>query len=204
MLMNSLNNAFATGFMMQIALISSLGMQNLYLIDRGIKKEYPFIAAAVCFICELALMGLGLWSATKLSPELQNILTIVSSVFLIGYGAINIFKGFKGKSKARKSSSVSSPTLMNVSLTAVGFSLLNPQAVVESLIFYGGLSQNFSGFIGEFVSGALLATFIWLMGLAGLTKFAIPHPPSSRIMARLNVGSGIVLIFLGVGAASYI
>ncbi len=192
------SKAFISGFVMQIGLITSLGMQNLYLIDRGIKKEYPFIAAIVCFICEFILIGFGLLGAAQLSVALQQLLTVIAALFLVAYGLRAVYKA-AFSSSSDLSLAKATPSATTVILAAIGFSLLNPQAIVESLVFYGGLSQRFSDSLNNFVFGALAASFLWLMSLASVTTFAIPNPPSQRAMRWLNAASGFILIAMGLG-----
>ena len=195
------NQVFLAGFAMQLGLVTSLGMQNMYVIRRGLKREYPFIVALTCAICEFALLALGVWGSStilKAMPSVQPYLVALASLFLVTYGLRNIYQGIRNKSQKNFSNDPDEVVkLMPILAAAVGFSLLNPQAIVEALIFYGGAAQKYKQAAPYFLAGAVSASIAWLFSLAAFSSYIMPQNPSARVWKSLDIGGGLFLISIG-------
>lgn len=83
-------------------------------------------------------------------------------------------------------------------MLALGFSLLNPHAIIDSLVLIGGGSGQFPGHEQVFLFGVLSSSLLWF-GVLTLTAYYF-----SNILARASVwrrvefGSGILMLFLSV------
>lgn len=202
MLKETMWQAVGSGFLMQIGIIMSLGMQNLYVIKKGLRKEYPYWVAFTCGACEVILMGLGVLGASaivKLAPDLEGSLFLAAAAFLLLYGSRSIYRAWHGSDTLLDTQDPQAVSLFGSLMAAVGFSLLNPQAIFESIIFFGGMAPKFGEGAPFFLAGAVLASFTWLFSLATLTTYAIPKIPSPKAMRLLEATSGGILITIGVG-----
>ncbi|SMF02653.1 LysE/ArgO family amino acid transporter [Pseudobacteriovorax antillogorgiicola] len=203
MLKETMWQAIGSGFLMQMGIIMSLGMQNLYVIKKGIRKEYPFWVALTCVACEVILVVLGVVGAgalLKLAPGMEGYLMVAAAGFLLVYGGRSLYQAIWGEKVALENPVNDRPaTLVGSILAAIGFSLLNPQAIFESIIFFGGMAPKFGESAPYFLVGAVMASFVWLFSLASVTTFAIPQQPSRKTMRILEATSGGILMTIGVG-----
>lgn len=196
--------AIGSGFLMQMGIIMSLGMQNMYVIKKGIRKEFPFWVAMTCGICEIILMTIGVMGASaifNLAPGAKTYLMFGAAAFLVCYGLRSLKTAFFSKEESSiDTDSKDEPSSLWASiLAAIGFSLLNPQAIFESILFFGGVAPKYGTLANYFLLGAVLGSFVWLLSLAGATTFALPKAPSPRAMRMLEGASGGLLVSIGFG-----
>ncbi|BEG57440.1 hypothetical protein NHP21005_11280 [Helicobacter sp. NHP21005] len=52
---------FLKGFFLSLSLIVAIGVQNAFIIKQGMIKNHIFIVSGICFICDVVLMGLGVF-----------------------------------------------------------------------------------------------------------------------------------------------
>ena len=191
-------HVFGSGFMMQLGMIMSIGLQNIYIIRKGIKREYPFLVALTCAVCEVILIAISVLGAKALMesiPAFKSVLSMVATLFLGGYGSLALYRAICGKSGPEKVTETKA-TLRGSLFLAVGFSLLNPQAIFESILFFGGVAPKFGDAAPVFISGALLATTLWLFSLAAVATYGFPREPSQRFMRVLEAVSGTIMLVL--------
>ncbi|MDQ2995198.1 MAG: LysE family transporter [Pseudomonadota bacterium] len=194
--MSVLNAGLTLGF----GLIISMGPQNLFLIRQGLKKEHPYFVALICALCDTALILLSTFGVNKLIvayPIAKTIMTVLGALFLLAYGAKSIYSGIKqwqspsvmNLLKASKNFSWTRLLLMTVS-----FSLLNPQAIVDTMIMIGGaVSQYPEEEQLLFVAGVISASFIWFAGIATLSSSCARYLNTSTFWSMLEITSGIIM-----------
>ena len=51
---------FSEGFLMGISLIAAIGAQNAFVLKQGLKRQYLFLTASLCFLCDAMLIILGI------------------------------------------------------------------------------------------------------------------------------------------------
>lgn len=56
MLLEILRGAFISA-----SLIIAIGAQNLFVLKQGLLKNHIFYVSAICFICDFALMSIGIF-----------------------------------------------------------------------------------------------------------------------------------------------
>ncbi|WP_254422371.1 LysE/ArgO family amino acid transporter [Helicobacter bilis] len=52
---------FLKGFLLSLSLIVAIGAQNAFIIKQGVTRNYVFVVSGICFICDVILMGLGIF-----------------------------------------------------------------------------------------------------------------------------------------------
>lgn len=188
---------FGSGFLMQLGMIISIGLQNIYIIRKGIRKEFPFLIALTCVFCEGILIVSSTYvgqSLTSTFPNFKAVLTVIATIFLCGYGSISLFKAFRGKPQDNHMNFERPSTLLSSLILAVGFSLLNPQAIFEAMIFFGSVAPKFGEKASSMVLGAFLATSTWLFSLAAVSTYTFPRNPSAKFMRCLDGCSGLIML----------
>jgi len=195
--MSVLQAGLALGF----GLIISMGPQNLFVIRQGLKKEYAIIAVLACSVCDMILVLLSAFSIGQLIfiyPTLKWLMIGVGALFLVVYGIKSIYSGYQlyqtpGVFELDKLTSSISP--FRLLLTAVSFSLLNPQAIVDTMILIGGVVNQYPKEDQVFfVMGVIAASFLWFTGISTLASSCARYLNSRKFWALLEVASGLIML----------
>lgn len=114
-------------------LIIVIGAQNAFILRQGLQGEKVFYVCAVCFICDVILITLGILvmgSILENSPYFLNLLAIFGAMFLYWYGGHSFTRAYKGNShlhiEQRKGKQ---PSLAKLMLTTLAITLLNPHVI---------------------------------------------------------------------------
>lgn len=190
---------FKLGMLLGLSIIISIGAQNLYIIQQAMRNEYTYLSALTCFMCDVILITLG---ATGLSvvfikvPMLKTIIILLGILFLAWYGMQAIKRGLAGSTVsdqfAAMKNSVNPNSLTKIILLGLSFSLLNPAAILDTIVIIGGSANHYLA--NEkylFIAGTISASFIWFFGLAALTKHLarkITHQFFWRILDFISGG----------------
>ncbi len=88
--MQSLSLApFLQGFGLGASLIIAIGAQNAFVLRQGLKRIYPFTTAAICTLCDVTLIALGVAGLGTLLARnslLTSLATWGGALFLLAYG----------------------------------------------------------------------------------------------------------------------
>lgn len=181
---------YFNGLLLGLSLIIALGPQNLFLIKQGARKNHALLSAVVCFICDMVLICAsitGLHELLLLRPVLQIWLMLFGCAFLLIYA----FKALKNSFVERTNTTEHTLQPQNraqIILLALGFSLLNPHAIIDSLVIIGGGSSEYPDQEMIFLMGVITSSFIWFSSLTFTARFF------SDVLARATVWKGIELI----------
>jgi L-lysine exporter family protein LysE/ArgO len=193
------------GLTLGFGLIISMGPQNIFLIRQGIKKEYAYLSALICSLCDMLLILISTLSVSQLIiayPTVKMLLMIFGALFLIGYGAKSVYSGikqFRNPSVVEMHTHSTSRSLIRLLITAISFSLLNPQAIIDTMIMIGGVvSQYPEEDQLVFIIGVIAASFLWFNGLATLSAFCAHILKNGKAWACLEVVSGLVMFGFSV------
>lgn len=193
--------AFLRGFTLYISLLASIGAQNSFMIKKGLSKEHVFLVVALTIICDVLLVLVGVFSFQSLktvSPLFIQAILVAGIIFLFYYAFKSFSSAFKDKSLTVKTDKTCSAK--HSALTAIGFAILNPKALLDTIVIIGSASIAFSGISKmAFAFGAALASALWFIGI---TVFAVKmrdifkKPVTWKI---LDVIVGLICINIGVG-----
>lgn len=189
------------GFTLGLGLIISLGPQNVFLIRQGLKKERPYLVALVCCLCDVLLILLSTLSISKLIllyPTAKMIMITLAVLFLIGYGAKSIYAGVK---QIRSGDSftlntvTSTRSLTTILLTTLSLSLLNPQAIIDTMIMIGSVVNQYPEADQVlFITGVIGASFLWFTGVATLASNCAKYLNSQKMWSALEIVSGFIMV----------
>lgn len=190
-----------SGLTLGFGLIISMGPQNIFLIRQGLKKEYAFLAALVCSVCDMTLVLLSTLSISELIfiyPTAKMILVALGALFLITFGAKSIYSGLKqmkNKNEFTLNFSTKPMSKTKVFLTAISFSLLNPQAIIDTMLTIGGIVSHYPQEDQlVFVIGVIAASFLWFTGITSLSSSCANYLSSGRIWGVLELTSGFIML----------
>lgn len=191
---------FFSGLMLGLSLFMALGPQNIFLIRQGALKKHAFLSVVTCFICDVILLTMsvvGLHEMLQRHPSLCHWLAWFGGAFLLFYGLISILHAFQFKAK-KVSIEATELTKKQIFLLAIGFSLLNPHAIIDALVLIGGSSSQYPDHPGVFLMGVLTSSLVWFSLLTSTAYFFADFLRKPKVWQRVELISGVVLIGLGI------
>lgn len=194
---------FKIGLILGLSLIISIGAQNLFVIKQGLRRESAYLCAWVCFLCDVILIVLGACgvSAFLLAfPKLKIAILIIGVLFLLYYALTALLNAMKIQTMRENLQKLQSQTQTNQSakkliLFALSFSILNPQAILDTMVIIGGNASQYAVASKDlFILGTITASFIWFMGLATVTNYFSRVLLNVKFWCGLEIMSGLVMI----------
>jgi len=174
---------FATtlqGFTLGLAMIIPIGAQNAFVLSRGIHRNHHLLAATLCCLCDLVLIGIGVFGGANLlaaSPIGLALLTWGGVLFLGWFGVRSLGSAWRGQGAAL----ADSPQLMGVKSVlamTLGVTLLNPHVYL------------------------VLASLVWFYGLAVGAAALSPWLARGRVQQAIDLVVGLIMLVLAVKLAS--
>lgn len=198
--------ALLEGFLLSIGLIIAIGSQNIFVLKYGLKGKYNFTIALTCTICDFLLICLGSMGLGSFIAEivwLRQIAIWGGAIFLIYFGLKSWLAILKGNLSTHQIAETSTEpdTLKTVILTALGFSLLNPHAFLDTVVLIGGISSRFDGFHARllFTLGAGIASAVWFFSLSYGSRLLRPLFQKKTAAATFEFTSGSVMFWIAWG-----
>ncbi|PTA68810.1 LysE/ArgO family amino acid transporter [Deinococcus arcticus] len=195
--------SFLRGLTLGLSLIVAIGPQNAFVLRQGLTQQYALLAALACALCDsmliaLGVLGLGSWLSRV--PVLVTAGTLFGTAFLTWYGLRALRSAWAGGAAGLEAGGPASATPRQIVGTALGFSLLNPHALLDTVVLIGGASAglNSAGRLA-FLGGTILASWAWFftLALAGRTLApAMARPQAWRVLDALI---GVTLLVTAAG-----
>lgn len=189
---------FLQGFLLGLAYVAPIGMQNMYVINTAVRssrlRAYQVAFITVFFDISLALacfMGVGI--------ILQNF--PVLRYFVLGAGSAAVI--YIGISLVKATPSLSSEmdvnqTLLKVAWMCFAVTWLNPQAIIDGSLLLGGYRASLpSAGSGLFITGVACASFTWFTGLTTVI-ITFRTIMNDKILRYINIICGSIIILYGV------
>lgn len=189
---------YFNGLLLGLSLIIALGPQNIFLIRQATLRKHAILSALICFICDIILVGAsvtGLHKVLNQHPALQIWITVLGVLFLLYYGA-KAFKQSLGKQNKQGIDAHKSSSRLQIIMLALGFSLLNPHAIIDSLVIIGSGSSQFPENPQAFLSGVISASFLWFTSLTFTTHYFSDVLARVSVWRRIEFTSGLLMVFL--------
>lgn len=188
----SLNAALmGQGFALGAGLIVAIGAQNVFVLTQGARGHRPWLVAGVCSGCDALLIALGVGGVGSLasgSPWVVTLLTLCGAAFLLAYGLRALKSSLRGESLGLDEDSPR-PSTRAILLMALGVSLLNPHALLDTVVLIGGLASRLDApGRASFGLGAGLASLCWFYALSLGGRALAPvlrRPGSWRVLDAL-------------------
>lgn len=179
--------AAVQGFLLGAGLIVAIGAQNAFVLRQGLRREQVFVTAAVCFLCDAALIVLGvagLGAVISASRVLRTAAAVGGAVFL-GYYGLRSFRSAAGVAGPHALNGAEAPAVRRTAaVTALALSLLNPHVYLDTVVLIGSVGAQYDpGGRSLFAAGAALASLVWFFGIgygAGLLSGWFRSPRTWR------------------------
>lgn len=194
-------NYFLQGFLLGLAYVAPIGMQNMYVINTAVRsvrsRAYQVALITVFFDVSLALacfFGVGI--ILENFPVLKSLILGIGSaaIIFIGIGLIRSTPSINNEMDVNQ-------TLLKVAGMCFAVTWLNPQAIIDGSLLLGGYRASLPpASSGLFIAGVAFASFTWFMGLttAIITFKTIMN---NKVLRYINVICGSIIIFYGIKLA---
>ena len=196
---------FIQGLGLGGGLIIAIGAQNAYVLRQGLKHEHHFAIATVCSLSDALLIvlgGAGVGTLIAPTPPLANGAAATGALFLGVDGALAFRRAWQGEKLSNGDSGDAPRSLKSAIMTALAFSLLNPHALLDTVVLLGSISGQYAWDARVwFLAGAVSASFAWFYALAfAAGKLA----PLFRKPATWRVLDAIIGVIMWAIAASLV
>lgn len=164
--------AFVHGFMLAVALILPLGPQNTFVISQGIThRQYRHalpvvITAALSDTLLIGVAILGVSVVLLAAPMLKEILTLLGIIFLLWMGRQSWRTAVQPM--AFSDGAMVYWTLRRRIMHTLRASLLNPHAIMDTIIIIGGGAAMYTT-VGEklaYAMAAVLVSWLWFFAIS--------------------------------------
>ena len=124
----------------------------------------------------LGVLGVGRLLAQH--PLLTTLGTLAGAAFLVWYGAQALRSALHPQ--APELAGQAKASVKGVLLAALGFSLLNPHALLDTLVLIGGASASANNAY-VFLGGVVAASWVWFITLGTASVLFAPYMRSARM-----------------------
>ena len=200
-------NTYFTGMSLMATLIMPIGMQNAFVLNQGIRRQYHLFVASFCSFTDVIFMSVGVLGGAKLFnayPWLLTTIGITGAIFMAYYGFL-CFKSALSNAHHTQLKGAQYPHFKGVLLACFAFTILNPHLYIDTIVILGGFAANLTPEQRPwFVFGGVSASFIWFFSLALLGAKLAPvlaKPKSQRI---INFVIAIMMWILAVYLLHYV
>lgn len=195
---------YVKGLMLCAGLIVAIGAQNAYVLRQGLLKEHVAAVVGFCCLCDVVLIGAGVWGIgqlTALAPWLAAVLSIGGALFLFGYGLLAARRAWQGGGHLLLDAAHTAPqSVWKVLATAAAVTLLNPHVYVDTVMLIGSVA---AGFPSEgklaFWLGAVSASLLWFGSLGFGSRLLLPLFRRESVWRLLDALIAAMMLYLGWG-----
>ena len=160
---------FLKGLTLGFGMILPIGAQNAFVLNRGIQRNHHLTAAAVCVVCDMALIALGIYGGGELmagSATLMRLITWGGVLFLLTYGALSLRTALSGSAETL-SANRTAMGCWAVIAAALAVTLLNPHVYIDTVMILGSVGNQYQGAARtSFAAGTMLASLSWFLARA--------------------------------------
>ncbi|MCT4618391.1 MAG: LysE family transporter [Marinisporobacter sp.] len=186
------------GFMLGLAYVAPIGMQNLYVINTAISKDrlraYQVAFITSFFDISLALacfFGMGM--LMEKSQILRGAILLIGSlvVIYIGIGLI------RSKVETEKDVDVNK-SLIQVIIACFTVTWMNPQALIDGSLLLGGFRASLPIEGSKmFIMGVCLASLSWFTGVTTIVSI-FRNNFNNKVIQWINIICGGIIIYYGL------
>jgi L-lysine exporter family protein LysE/ArgO len=173
----NLYSAFLAGLSIAAPLIVAIGVQNIFVLRQGLRREHVGAVVFTCAFIDAALMTVGvsgLATAFGANRVALNAVALAGVVFLVAYGAAAARRAFKNQSMQINAAG-QTMTLKSALLQTLALSLLNPHVYLDTVLLVGAVgAQQPAPLRLAFLVGAASASALWFTGLGYGARWLTP------------------------------
>ena len=191
---------YLNGLLLGLSLIMALGPQNIFLIKQGARRNHAALSAVICFFCDVILViasMVGLHELLLSHPNLRIGMIWLGAAFLLYY-AIKTLRSAFSTNKSSIDHEHQPHNRVQIILFALGFSLLNPHAIIDTLVIIGSGSSQFPDHEMVFLLGVITASLLWFSSLFFTTRYFANILSRATVWQAIELLSGFIMAFIGI------
>ncbi len=187
------------GLALGSAMILPLGPQNAFVMNQGIRRQYPLMVAGLCALSDLVLICAGIFGGSAVlmqSPWLMALVTWGGVAFLLWYGFGALKTAFSQQLELANAE-VLKQGRWRIIATMLAVTWLNPHVYLDTFVVLGSLGGQLAAEPKRwFALGTISASFIWFFGLALLAAWLAPRLRTAKAQRIINVVVGMIMWFI--------
>ena len=159
--------SYFNGLLVAAGLIIAIGAQNAFVLAQSLRREHHLPVAALCILCDVLLVALGVFGLAALlvaNPLLLSITRWGGVAFLTFYGVVALRRAARPQS-LQEDAQRSPRSLRSVLLAALAVTLLNPHVYLDTVLLIGSVGAQ-QPEPGAYTLGAASASTLWFLLLA--------------------------------------
>ncbi|RXJ72336.1 amino acid transporter [Veronia nyctiphanis] len=194
------------GFGLGLSMIIPIGAQNAFVLNQGLNRQHHMLTAAICSVCDLLLILVGIFGGGMLlasNPVLLNLVTLGGIAFVVVY-ACQSFKSAFSETDKLSLSSGRFRSLGAVVMGTLAVTLLNPHVYLDTVVVLGSIGgQLVQTERVAFAIGAVSASLVWFFSLAAAAARLSSILNKPAIRRCIDIFVGLMMLFVGVKLAMY-
>lgn len=189
------------GFGLGLSMIIPIGAQNAFVLNQGIRRHHHIATATLCFICDVALIFLGVFGGGALlasNEMLLSVVTIGGIAFLLTYAFQSLKRAWQGEDEAAEvASGQAKKGMLAVLAGAVAVTLLNPHVYLDTVVVLGSIGGQFDASQRvAFALGTMLASCVWFYGISIGAASLSPWLSKPRVRQVIDVLVATMMIYV--------
>lgn len=189
---------FIQGFMLGLAYVAPIGMQNLYVINTAInkKKTRAYLVALITTFFDITLaLGCfyGVGTLMEKSQMLKMIVMLIGSMVVI-YIGIQLIRSTPDKKKELDVNK----SILQIIINCFMVTWINPQALIDGSLLLGGFRVSLPFETSRlFIIGVCLASLTWFTGVTTIIS-TFKHSFNNKIIKTINIACGCIIVYYGL------
>ena len=183
---------FLAGLALSGSLIIAIGAQNVHVLRQGTRREHVALVVLTCALIDAALMAVGVFGVAglaRLHPDVLKWVTWSGAAFLIGYGLMAAWRGYRPGTLQITGAQAVSRGWIVASGQTVAVSLLNPHVYLDTVFLVGLVgSQYVLQDRLMFWAGAAGMSLVWFAAIGFGARWLAPlfaKPAAWRLLDGL-------------------
>jgi L-lysine exporter family protein LysE/ArgO len=193
------------GLLFSLSLTVAIGAQNAFVIRQGIRRSHVAAVVAICAGSDAILITAGVVGVGAViigRHWLMGDMRVLGAALLLGYGALAARRAVFG-APADRISGPGGTSLKATVAACVGFTWLNPNVYLDTVILLGSVANAHPAGRWWFTIGAILASLMWFAALGFGTRLLAPllnRPGAERLLdAFVAATMGVTALRLLLG-----
>lgn len=186
------------GFMVGIAYVAPIGMQNLYVINTAMTqtKTRLYLVALITIFFDISLAlacFFGMGAIIEAVPIIKLIILGVGSIAVIWIGIQLI------RSTPKLNTSIDTKkTILQVALSCFMVTWANPQALIDGTLLFGSFRASLPVDMAKFfIIGSSLSSIVWFLSLGTIVS-VFKKAFNEKALKIINIVCGIIIIYYGI------
>lgn len=187
---------YLQGFALSAALILPLGVQNVFVMNQGIRRQYHLMIASLCALSDIVLICAGIFGGSTLLGHSSLLLAGITwggVAFLLWYGW-RVFRSAFSKQRALVPEGEIQQCRWRILIAMLAVTWLNPHVYLDTFVVLGSLgSQHPPSSRSWFALGAASASILWFFTLALLASWLSPWLQTQTTQRIINLVVGFLM-----------